>query len=239
MRLLTLFLDFISFYLVGKLDFETADDETAKKIRFGHVDWRIHFAALLHYRSKHGHCNIPQKEDYECNLEGVSESKGDVHFYGKLGRWLDNQRQFKKVGKLREDREMLLQGLVDEGALYWDASQLGVNGLTNAHGVDWQRHYFALLEFIKLKGHANVPQKASFECDVPGKDGRIERYNEKLGRWLDNQRQFKKGNGGKLSKERESLLQQLVDDGTPANSYICATICMLCVSSYASFYLLA
>ena len=45
-------------------------------------------------------------------------------------------------------------------------------------------------------------------------------YTGKLGRWLDNQRQFKKGHGPSLQTDREQKLQTLVDQGMILLLYI-------------------
>ena len=60
------------------------------------IDWHIHYAALLEYHKEHGTCNIPFKAVYECTLTGAGDGGADVSYKGKLGRWLDRQRQNKK-----------------------------------------------------------------------------------------------------------------------------------------------
>lgn len=92
-----------------------------------------------------------------------------------------------------------------------------------SEGVDWNKHFAALLEYGKIHNSYNVPQKFVFECDIPmsvavgfessENTSAVYHYNGRLGRWLDNQRQFKKGNGGKLYNERNRKLQVLVDEG--------------------------
>lgn len=149
-------------------------------------------------------------------MPGQGEGGSNYHYFGRLGRWLDNQRQFKKNNKLPAEREAQIQILVDEGKMYWDASSLSASGKFKVlGGHDWLRHYAALVEYGKEHGHCNVPQKSPYECDVPQDNvtGDAFHYNGKLGRWLDNQRQFKKVHGGKLTTDREALLQILVDEG--------------------------
>ena len=157
-------------------------------------------------------------------LPGLGESGGDYHYHGRLGRWLDNQRQIKKRGKLGAQKLALLQELVDNNWLYWDGSDMSMAGIAHTHdGVDWNKHYAALLEYGKLYNSCNVPQKFVFECIFPysalgtqepqANGETMYRYHGRLGRWLDNQRQFKKGNGGKLYSERERKFQALVDEG--------------------------
>ena len=82
--------------------------------------WKISYAALLHYCTTHGHCNVPQKDSYECVLPGMADDGTDYNFSGGLGHWLHNQQTMKKGehgSNLSPDRERLLQQLVDEGML--------------------------------------------------------------------------------------------------------------------------
>lgn len=83
--------------------------------------------------------------------------------------------------------------------------------------LPWDTHYSALLIYLEKYGHCNVPQKAVFDCVLPGAGpaGTDLTYGGKLGRWLDLQRRMKKGRRGtgKLTPEREALLQALVDQG--------------------------
>lgn len=80
--------------------------------------------------------------------------------------------------------------------------------------LDWHTHYLALLQYDAEYGTCNVPQNFSYSCvlsqtlDMPGRP-----YHANLGKWLTKQRQSKKGNGPKLTQDRELLLQQLVDQG--------------------------
>ena len=82
---------------------------------------------------------------------------------------------------------------------------------------DWPIHYAALLEYYDEHGTCNVPQKCTYECyisDMLGEDGNNYRYKGNLGKWLDNQRQAHKGQGGsKLTTEHEVQLQLLADQG--------------------------
>lgn len=49
----------------------------------------------------------------------MGEDGSDVHYHGRLGRWLDNQRTAKRGTRgnkrLTVEREALLQELVDAG----------------------------------------------------------------------------------------------------------------------------
>ena len=92
------------------------------KKKQGDINWPRHYAALLEYYKEHGTCNVPQKTVYECDLEGLAENGGVLHYVGNLGRWLRVQRQAKKgqgSTKITPERQELLQKLVDEGMLLW------------------------------------------------------------------------------------------------------------------------
>ena len=80
---------------------------------------------------------------------------------------------------------------------------------------EWPMHYAALLEYCREYGHCNVPWSHNYECILKGfgRNGTDLKYTGKLGSWLSTQRQSKKGHGGRLSPERQQLLQRLVDDG--------------------------
>jgi hypothetical protein len=87
----------------------------------GDIMWPRHFAALMHFYSARGHCNIPTREKYSCVLEGLGPDGGALEYSGNLGSWVDYQRRCKKgtAGgcRLTPDREAMLQALVDEGEL--------------------------------------------------------------------------------------------------------------------------
>jgi len=78
----------------------------------------------------------------------------------------------------------------------------------------WARSFAALLKYGEEHGHYVPKSKAIYDCDLPGlgEGGSNFHYVGKLGKWLHNQRSDKKR--GRLSSEREALLQQLADEGT-------------------------
>jgi len=54
--------------------------------------WKERFNALAAYQKKNGNCNVPAKQ-------------------GKLGKWVDHQRQFYKKGKLSQERIVQLESI--------------------------------------------------------------------------------------------------------------------------------
>jgi hypothetical protein len=82
------------------------------------LSWQRHFAALVEYGKEHGHCNIPVRATYDCDLPVLDEEGKRLRYHGNLGKWLHDQRQCQKGNKndkLRPEREALLQALVDQG----------------------------------------------------------------------------------------------------------------------------
>lgn len=73
--------------------------------------WDVLYEALVRYADEHGNCNLSSCQEH--------------HLYDgtvvRLGAWLSQQRHLKKKGKLREEREMKLQALVNAGKLHWVA----------------------------------------------------------------------------------------------------------------------
>jgi hypothetical protein len=194
---------------------------TVRMKKLGDIDWPRHYAALIEYDKQYGHCNVHKKykkDSYVCELPGMGENGGSFHYEGKLGAWLSNQRAFHngKRGEKRllPEREQLLQILVDQGKLLWDASARSGTKVQGA--IAWPRHFAALLEYRKVHGHCNVPKSQNFDCLLPaevvGENG-DRNYSGKLGRWLRSQREAKKRTVSQLLPEREELLQSLVDEG--------------------------
>jgi len=107
------------------------------------------FRALVAFKGKQGHCNVP-----------FSWSENP-----ELGRWVANQRQTFRKGKLSEERVVRLEALGFE----WDP-------FTAA----WEAMFQALVAFKGKQGHCNVPFRWS--------------ENPELGTWVSYQRQtFRKG----------------------------------------------
>ena len=89
-----------------------------------------------------------------------------------------------------------MQGLVDEGKLWWD-----VDRCSSDHR-DWDIWYQDLIDYAAEHGHCNVPVMS------------ITSSGRKLGQWLNNQKGLQRS--GRLKSERETQLQTLVDKGLMA-----------------------
>jgi hypothetical protein len=88
----------------------------------GGYSWATNYAALLQYYNQYGHCNVPLREEYRCELPELDADGQPMIYIGNLGKWLAHQRRSKKgkgkgdkQSKLQPEREFLLQQLVDEG----------------------------------------------------------------------------------------------------------------------------
>jgi hypothetical protein len=78
------------------------------------ITWHRHYAALLHYWEKYGHCNLRDTDTYVCTLKGMGPDGSEYQYKDKLGKWMRNQRSFARKGILNPDRKAKLQQLVDQ-----------------------------------------------------------------------------------------------------------------------------
>ena len=95
-----------------------------------------------------------------------------------LATWVVAQRQYRKLGQLSKDRIELLD-------------RLNFNWTPKSH--DWRERFMELLEFKKLHGDCNVPQRWE--------------KNPKLARWVSAQRRER--SRGELSDERYQQLDKI------------------------------
>lgn len=150
--------------------------------------WYMMLQTLEDFGEHFGHCNVPIS--YECEAPDGSSVK--------LGTWLSTQRQLKRKGSLRREREGLLQALVNEGLLQWV-----MPSIASPDDEKWAAVFESLVQFGNQHGHCNVPY---------GRDSTLEDgTNIRLGAWLRKQRELMKT--GSLRPDREARLQTLVDKG--------------------------
>jgi hypothetical protein len=86
--------------------------------------WDANFLELVRFKEEYGHCEVPRKH--------------------RLGYWVSNQRQRKRIGKLTRDRVERLDNI----EFVWVARTRDV----------FDEHYEKLLEYKRLYGHVDVPQ---------------------------------------------------------------------------------
>ena len=109
--------------------------------------WEEIFDQLVAYKAKHGDCNVPRG-------------------YGpdpQLGTWVQNQRQFRRKGKLSQQQFDRLDAL----GFIWDPRK-----------ARWHEMLERLVAYKAGHGDCNVPQ-----CYEP---------DPQLGSWVHNQRQFRR-----------------------------------------------
>jgi hypothetical protein len=128
-----------------------------------HAAWMEKFHILKKFKKENGHCQVPKL--YEADPS--------------LASWVDRQRQDKRKGRLKEERDEMLEDLGFEFTPFDSA---------------WMEQFRALEKF---------KQEHSWQCWVPQKY----EADPTLGEWVHNQRQDKKR--GCLSKERIQLLEEL------------------------------
>jgi len=107
--------------------------------------WYIGFNALSYFKKREGHCRVPAKYV-------------DSDF--RLGRWVMVQREFRKAGRLSEERIKKLTSL----GFIWEARD-----------NSWEENYSLLQQFKDREGHVQVPQDHIEE-------------GVSLGRWVSKQR---------------------------------------------------
>lgn len=170
---------------------------------------RVNNLIFTYLYLEHGHYNVPAQCRYDCVLEGLGDDGGDIHYFGRLGRWLDRQkcakRGMKKTTKLTPEHEAQLQELVDKGLLRWDASAIRNMAKERRHSEGkgpklphvslWSKHFAALKKYGEEHGHCNIPLGENYRCVLHGlgPDGEDYQYEGRLGKWLYAQRCAKKG----------------------------------------------
>ena len=133
--------------------------------------WIEKYKLIVEYYEKYGNIDVPQ--DYVVN--GI-----------KLGRWLNNQRDKYKKGKLSEKHIYLLEKL----GVKWSVK-------TVDRSLSWYDYYNLLVEYKKKYGNIDVPQNYVIN-------------GVRLGPLLNQQRQAYKGQSHyKLTDEQIKLLEDL------------------------------
>ena len=107
--------------------------------------WEKYFRQLVMFKQEFGHTNVPQRSGK----------------YAALGTWVRNQRAAKRYKRpIMAERAKRL----DEIGFVW----------VLVEPMAWEKMFAALVEFKKVHGHCNVPQKSG--------------ENKRLGKWVNTQR---------------------------------------------------
>jgi len=158
------------------------------KISVKDATWNTNCDILEEFFRQFGTCNCPRYS--VCVLPDGQEVK--------IGQWLKSQRKQKRgtlsSSSLSAERVSRLQALVDQGKLWWNYNIIDQG--------DWDVMYKSLLEYGRLYGSCNVPER--YKELLP--NGKV----LNLGKWLHRQRLSKDST---LTEDRKEKLQQLVDQG--------------------------
>ena len=147
--------------------------------------WRQRYEELKKYKKQYGHCNVPQRK---------SEHK-------QLSIWVNRQRYFYK--KLQQG-DLSTSGFsqkhieaLEKIGFEWSPDRKS--------GEKWQQRYNELVEYKKIHGHCNVPQRQE---DV-----------RQLAIWVTHQRNFykklKEGSPSQITEERIKALEKIGFDWSP------------------------
>jgi len=110
------------------------------------VLWDQHYAELVAFHEKHGHCLAPNK-------------KPEVE---ALCKWCYSQRNLRRKGTLRADRVTRLEAL----GFRWDATATPGLSYEEMHEQRWERSFAQLLAFHARYGHAQVPAHWSEDVEL-------------------------------------------------------------------------
>eukprot|EP00956_Cyclotella_meneghiniana_P011170 scaffold15667_cov79-Cyclotella_meneghiniana.AAC.4 len=143
---------------------DQAKSQNSRKRNDFHALWNRRYAELLEFKEANGHCDIPQR--YAANVE--------------LGRWVKDQRTFKKQGKLSQERIDLLD-------------KIGFTWRVRSSDEFWNKMCKDLIAFKEANGHSKVSMTNT--------------SNLQLARWVDRQRRAKKE--GKISDEKIQQLTDI------------------------------
>ena len=131
--------------------------------------WEKYFRQLVEFKKEHGNTNVPQRSGK----------------YRELGTWVRNQRAAKRYKRpIMAERAKRL----DEIGFIWMLIE----------PMSWEKMFAALVDFRKMHGHCNVPQKSREYKSLEQK---------RLGKWVNSQRtaNFR----GKLNPARKQQLDSI------------------------------
>eukprot|EP00980_Cylindrotheca_fusiformis_P013431 scaffold3436_cov66-Cylindrotheca_fusiformis.AAC.3 len=125
--------------------------------------WESMLDRLLQFQRREGHCSVPHNH---------------IEDGARLGRWLSEQRRFKRTGKLGSRRIQILE----EAGVAW-----------HSQDCQWNEMFKLLLQYKDREGHTQVPHRHQEE-------------GQNLGAWLNRQRGAKRR--GALKLDRQDRLEK-------------------------------
>jgi hypothetical protein len=150
--------------------------------------WEVGYEHFTEWVDQHGHALCTTT--YVC-ADGF-----------KLGAWINTQRLWRRNGRLKPEREALLES----AGMIWDLKSMSRNTLLDTDGDARTRHediIDALRTFIEQHGHADVPVRFRDGMDRP------------LGNWIREQRARSKS--GDIDPELQRELDELGIEWEPHN----------------------
>uniref|UniRef100_A0A7S4N9C8 Helicase-associated domain-containing protein n=1 Tax=Odontella aurita TaxID=265563 RepID=A0A7S4N9C8_9STRA len=131
--------------------------------------WVMMYRKLKDFYEKHGHTNVPCKQEMgEIDSSKGNRDRNEI----ELGKWLRKQRNRYRTGKLSADR-------------VYDLEQLGI--VWDLREAKWSLMYSRLEQFHKKHGHINISCKQETDDVISGEGNRINDERE-LALWLRKQR---------------------------------------------------
>ncbi|CAB9526237.1 helicase [Seminavis robusta] len=131
--------------------------------------WLVTFEELKEYKATHGHCRVPIKD-------------------GCLGTWVKTQRRQYTTGKLRRDRQEMLESIGFE----WRLKRF-VEVKNPEQETLWNSQYAKVVRFKEEYGHTRVPYRYP--------------ENPEVGIWVHIQRNRNKN--GTLRPDRKAKLDEI------------------------------
>jgi hypothetical protein len=136
---------------VAKLDalgfaWELSAGARSKQLSKGNRDdagWDGWLTKLKVYRRKYGDCCVPQ---------GWTADSG-------LGRWVNNQRQYKKALDRGDSNPHIMAARVAKLEALGFAWELSASELSSRDDADWERHLGKLMAYQRRHGDCNVTQR--------------------------------------------------------------------------------
>ena len=187
-------------------------------------DWMVMYNALVQFGNEKGHCNgtlacllallsysfaqithqlsLPPNTTVPLRHSRIKVNEEDsVH----LGAWLATQRREHLNGKMKPDRLMLMQALVDENKLEWAPMN---------HSKQSEQTWPIMFECLRMyceERQAEAPGTEVSSIPENRKWTHPDGHEVGLGRWMHTQN--KQRRAGKLRPDRCAKMQELVDAG--------------------------
>ena len=159
-------------------------------------DWMVMYEALVRFGGEHGHCNVPLR------FPRVKVNETDS---AHLGAWLATQRREHLNGKMKPERLVLMQKLVDSNMLEWSPLN---------HSKQSEQTWPLMYECLKM--YCRERQLEQPGCEVSSipetrKWRHPDGWEVGLGRWMHTQN--KQRRAGKLRADRCAKMEELVKAG--------------------------